>query len=1719
MDEIPELNTPNNAADKDPSKIHITPPPIKSDKDVVGGVVLGAIDQLDLDSTQYNAAVDVGVAAALKFKPSRLKPVAVASAVVQMRQDLLTDAPAYVMARRNASRTLTRLVSQDRTIATAAERRSVVTSLLLERTVAGRMRDAAVKQVEHLTVSQNLLRFQTTVGTTFMKQKLALAYRQLYATNTLISLTKAFADMVENKLEAIKINTKLPDSVKPQGVFRRIKNALVHEAFAQASKYTVHRGGQYLAHNVAPGVADYLSSDVRPNLMLRERLARAAGLTAATIRQSEFGARVLNAADERARRIGARAAPYMAGAQARAAAFDAQHHVSERFAPDVLWEKGKTQRKMLADLIRSLANVHAPKPHTETIKDGGTDPTSPSAPRAPPGSQTSNLGRRDIQELVTSRLDKIYEALIQRFRQCPCSDPRQGPSGGSPSVGPSGNLGGASAAARATFGNLQKRGLASVMSLRQRVMAAAQKREDSPTSQSALAGAVSQAHRAHRALHQFQQTYQPIVQDAAANFVMQAQLRGGAIASRARAQFQQLLKDNPRAASLIAQRHADIAPVMSAVQDHVTAAAEAIHDRAHLFGETTRTAGVGAAIHEAATAATNDLQSLAAKGRARVSPAYEALKKKLSEHSGTGQAASDLVIQAQLGAGLLASRVPSKSVIRDGVKSMAEAMPGAIDAAKDRVQRNFSKYFRADLKNTVGDGIDRLYKLMDKRLPQSEDGRSNGFAAHNKRLREELSARKEQIAGLVGGVFRRGRGGQVADEPYDETGPTSGSGDRWWVRGAEGAAGAIAGRVLARAGRVAAKYGYRGAKATLRGAYGLTKGSARLGWEASKLSAKLSGKAAKVGLGVAGGVASELGLGTAAKVGGKFLLKKAPLIGLGISTYEAGGRILDGDFVGAGMELAAGGAAMLPGAGTAASIGIDGAIIARDYMRAGAYTKGVRGQLHAARIMAYGGSIANTKIIHKLEDRVAAMIEKNEGGPIRSAEFDEIAKEFGFDIKDARAREYLNTWIKTRFVTIFRIYLALLKSHGYTYDTEVNLSDSDGAEMLEEFGRFSKNTIAKYSTLAPSMEAYRRATGRPTTPDRSSPTATTPTGGTRPTAPVVSFTPPTVPTTPTSSWFSRHMGIGSAAAATPPPTSPSTGPRLQFKDWDRSDATTPSSSAASAGPSAPGAPQPVSPFLSATPLASASSEVHAAAMTKLSFNAPYKTSSNNDNGGLMGGAAFRQKAPGIMQNLMKDFSLTQEQAAGIVGNIGHEAGGFQEMQEKNPVGGGRGGLGWAQWTGDRRVAFEKYSKDNGLDPYSDAANYGFLKHELSTTYKSSIDAVKQTNDPQTAMRVFEKHYEAAGIKHYESRAQYTNAALQAAGAGGTAALQAAGAGNTATNGSTVVANNTSASGDSLPKGRVGSGQCVDLVKDACGIGHTSTWQQGATIANNPDLKPGTAIATFDQNGKYGNHTNGSSHAAIYLGPSTKYPGGIRVYDQWAGHPASERDIRPSGGSAVNSANAYSIIKTSDNPTGVVAAAFKSGAPSAPIPKSTDPMATPTGAKEIASATTTSPPPPANTTVSAGQGSLPPIPPAPSTADNTPTGPAAPSDVAPMRTAMATAQASQRLPLTAPPPPPPSPAPPAAAPTPSPVLGSDPAMMAVMQQMTAAVTKVHTEISGLHQTTKDAFGKDGVLSDLAASQKSSPTTVIAPSVTQALPPKQTADDGLDVSKKRQDRYAA
>lgn len=105
---------------------------------------------------------------------------------------------------------------------------------------------------------------------------------------------------------------------------------------------------------------------------------------------------------------------------------------------------------------------------------------------------------------------------------------------------------------------------------------------------------------------------------------------------------------------------------------------------------------------------------------------------------------------------------------------------------------------------------------------------------------------------------------------------------------------------------------------------------------------------------------------------------------------------------------------------------------------------------------------------------------------------------------------------------------------------------------------------------------------------------------------------------------------------------------------------------------------------------------------------------------------------------------------------------------------------------------------------------------------------------------------------------------------------------------------------------VGTGHCVPFVRETSGAPHTSQWRRGDPVKGG-NFQPGTAIATFDDDGRYGNHVDGRSHAAIFL---AEYGNGLLVVDQWIGQAVSERTLRfrNGAGDACNDGDRFYAIE-------------------------------------------------------------------------------------------------------------------------------------------------------------------------------------------------------------------
>ncbi len=142
-------------------------------------------------------------------------------------------------------------------------------------------------------------------------------------------------------------------------------------------------------------------------------------------------------------------------------------------------------------------------------------------------------------------------------------------------------------------------------------------------------------------------------------------------------------------------------------------------------------------------------------------------------------------------------------------------------------------------------------------------------------------------------------------------------------------------------------------------------------------------------------------------------------------------------------------------------------------------------------------------------------------------------------------------------------------------------------------------------------------------------------------------------------------------------------------------------------------------------------------------------------------ADFVAKAPRIMRDLMRDIpGLTAFQAGGILGNIGHECGGFRQLLQLG-VPEGKGGMGWCQWDGARRGAFLKHAADHVLNWRSDEANYGYLLAELRGTEKEALKELMRQTSLEASVVSFDERFERSGVKALDRRTRFARLAMTA----------------------------------------------------------------------------------------------------------------------------------------------------------------------------------------------------------------------------------------------------------------------------------------------------------------------------------------------------------------------
>jgi RHS repeat-associated protein len=87
-----------------------------------------------------------------------------------------------------------------------------------------------------------------------------------------------------------------------------------------------------------------------------------------------------------------------------------------------------------------------------------------------------------------------------------------------------------------------------------------------------------------------------------------------------------------------------------------------------------------------------------------------------------------------------------------------------------------------------------------------------------------------------------------------------------------------------------------------------------------------------------------------------------------------------------------------------------------------------------------------------------------------------------------------------------------------------------------------------------------------------------------------------------------------------------------------------------------------------------------------------------------------------------------------------------------------------------------------------------------------------------------------------------------------------------------------------------NGECVDLTKKFSGMGKddvgTYQWRPGPKVVDSKDIRPGTAIATFNDKDRYPSKHGWNS--GIYLNSGVK--GSIWILDQWPGYSPRPREV-------------------------------------------------------------------------------------------------------------------------------------------------------------------------------------------------------------------------------------
>ena len=242
----------------------------------------------------------------------------------------------------------------------------------------------------------------------------------------------------------------------------------------------------------------------------------------------------------------------------------------------------------------------------------------------------------------------------------------------------------------------------------------------------------------------------------------------------------------------------------------------------------------------------------------------------------------------------------TQQATQDARNNNQEQHARAIEQAANAENLGIQKSILDTLEN-INSGIQQLLITGQQPAPQSGDQQSESGGG----------GLLSSMGDLLGGGRRRGRGGRTR----------LGRGILGGIGRARGLVGRLAAPVLMAGGGLISS---------------LTNNSTTNA--ITNVAGNVAETATRSGVGTiansGAAAAARTGAGAATRMGGKALFKSAmtkiPFLGALAGIGYGIGKLAKGDFTGAALEVASGAASIFPGVGTAASVGIDAAILARD---------------------------------------------------------------------------------------------------------------------------------------------------------------------------------------------------------------------------------------------------------------------------------------------------------------------------------------------------------------------------------------------------------------------------------------------------------------------------------------------------------------------------------------------------------------------------------------------------------------------------------------------------------------------------------------------------------------------------------------------------------------------------------------------------------------------